>query len=62
MEKPWWLYGSIALGCVFLFLVIKVVEKKFMKGEENWELLYLFVGLFGSLAAVQAAIKLKFFD
>jgi len=61
MEQPWWVYGLIALGCALLFLLVKVVENKFMKSDDDLGLLSLVIGVIGFLAAFQAANGLKLF-
>lgn len=62
MEQPWWVYGSIALGCALLFLLVKVVENKYMKEDDDLGFLSLIIGFIGFFAAYQAAEALKLFS
>jgi len=62
MEQPWWVYGSIAVGCAVLFLLTKVVEHKFMKEDDELGFLSLVLGFIGFFAAYQAADALKLFS
>jgi len=62
MEQPWWVYGSIALGCALLFLLVKVVENKFMEEYDDLGFLSFVIGFIGfsaALAALQAADELN---
>ena len=61
MEQPWWVYGSIALGCAFFYLLIKVVESKLVKEDDSLGIFSFVVGLIGFFAAYQAADALKLF-
>jgi hypothetical protein len=61
MEQPWWVYGLIALGCALLFLLVKVVENKVMKDDDDLGFLSLVIGIIGFFAAFQAADALKIF-
>ncbi len=61
MQEAWWLYGLIALGCVLLFLLVKVVEHKVMKEGDSLDMLSFAVGFLGFLFALKALDTLKFF-
>lgn len=62
MEISWWLYGSIALVCALLILLIKVVEHKFMEKDDDLGMMSFIIGLIGLFAAYQAAEALKLFS
>lgn len=60
-EQQWWVYALIAFGCTILFLLTKVVEKKFMEEDDEPWLLYTALGLIGFFSAYKAAEILKIF-
>ncbi len=61
MPQSWWVYGLIALGCALLFLLVKVVENKFMGEDDDLGFMSFILGLIGFLAAIQAANALRLF-
>lgn len=56
MEQPWWVYGLVALACALLYLLVKVVERKFMDEEDGLDFMSFVIGIIGVLAAYKAVI------
>lgn len=62
MDQPWWVYALIAAGCLVSYLLVKIVESKYIKEDEDLAFLNFVLGFIGFFAAYKAAEVLNMFS